>query len=81
MGVENTAPVFSDATNSKFSLSDRAVVITKKAGDLVVLQLFIEKRFFECHFGLPRLMQKNSQSHRLGVKDNIIIPQSLSYFA
>jgi hypothetical protein len=56
MGVENTAPVFSDATNSKCSVSDRAMMITEKAGNLVALQFLIEKRFFECHMDLPHLV-------------------------
>ena len=81
MGVENTASVFSDGTNSKFSISDRAMMITEKAGDLLVLQLFVEKGFFECHMVLPHLVQKGSGSQRLRVKDNIIIPQSCGYFA
>ena len=81
MGVENTFPVFSDAANSEFSVSDRAVVITEKARDVVILQFFIEKRFFECHVDLPHPVQRGSGSQRLRVKDNVIIPQPRDYFA
>ena len=81
MGVENTALVFSDATNSKFSVSNRAMVITEKARDLVIPQFLVKKRFFDCHLVLPHLVERGSASQGLRVKDNIIIPQSPNYFA
>ena len=81
MGVEDSPPILSDAANSKFSVSDRAMMITEKAGDLLVFQLFVEKGFFECHMVLPHLVQKGTGSQCIRVKDNIIIPQSDDYFA
>jgi hypothetical protein len=81
VGVENTAPVFSDVTNATFSVSDRAMMMTKKARDLVIPQFLVKKRFFDCHLGLPHLVERGSASQGLGVKDNIIIPQSPNYFA
>ena len=81
MSVENTAPVFSNVTDSKFSVSDRAMMIAEKAGDLVILQFLVEKCFLKCHFGLPHLAQKRSASQCLRVKDKVIIPQPRNYFA
>jgi len=47
VGIENTASIFSDVADAKFSIGDQAMVAAQKAGNLIVFHFVIKYRFFE----------------------------------
>jgi hypothetical protein len=50
MGKENTASIFPDAADAKFSIGDQTMVAAQEAGDLIVFLFLIKHRFFEHRF-------------------------------
>jgi len=69
MGIENTAFIFPDVADTKFSIGNPTMVATQEAGNLIAFHFFIKHRFFK-HFLFPlcRIQSYHTQTLRTMAK-------------